>query len=921
MSEDAVEGELSRNFLFGSFASVHSLDSAPCASALPAPRPAPGSQPRRLTPDVAALLNIDYEEEQNQDWVSAGGGVSRERRASSTISLGSVAKSLGLPPPPCANPAPQTPQTFLRDILDSCIAPPGQVRPLFSHLGLPPPPTQLLESGQQLEATQRPIPIEAWHSALAVLRMEALLSATARAAAPQQPQRAATPTSAPMQGAEELTAAAKQLYATAQQRAGQERSTARLVATGIVMAEARAAAAAAASGAASAAASGAPSSAAGLSRQPSAAGLGPPPSGTPQQQQQQQQEHRLAPLSAALADKTLAPLVPGASSEEGADPKAAKCDELFHLHARERCKASRLPTLIRAHVLSICRVPRGDAWVPPSLAPPPPPTPSAAAAAAHPPAHPSAHPTATTPALPEYLLPSPPAFLPTALHLTQARAVAAISGNHGAGAKVAVWAALYEILYAPSAALGRRPLPRVVALEGALAVQLSGDALQQPGRGGGGGGAGAAAGVAVNHCGGEGGDGSGIDAPPPHSPSAQPLATLSLRAAIGDLRVFSHRVAKGLSARYKWLDRLEQTPGAGWQGSSVRGGKERPPGTATGGGGGGGGGASGSGSSVGGGGAGGVLRMLPYLRLSVAEAVHAHAYDTLFPLHAAATEAADASAMPCLAKACRLPPSAFDLPSMYDSTGTASAVNASATASTASSAVVGHCCAQEDPLAAALGARVYAPCIEALRFLCAQVTPMSKLGALLAAIRCISLCASAEAALVARVTATSAAASAAAAAEGAAAGGAAPPAAPPTSPTKPRSPMPSLESLSPSKAGGSGGGGGLSPLRESLRREEGALPSAAAAAAGRVGAAQPPKVFTADDVMPRLCFVVAQAWGGGSDGEHAHPLPYRPHAQLSFMEEGIPEEMLHGEEAYYLTALKGALIHVVEVGRGALLTF
>jgi len=38
------------------------------------------------------------------------------------------------------------------------------------------------------------------------------------------------------------------------------------------------------------------------------------------------------------------------------------------------------------------------------------------------------------------------------------------------------------------------------------------------------------------------------------------------------------------------------------------------------------------------------------------------------------------------------------------------------------------------------------------------------------------------------------------------------------------------------------------------------------------------------------------------------------------MEEGIPEEMLHGEEAYYLTALKGALIRVVEVGRGALVT-
>ncbi len=63
--------------------------------------------------------------------------------------------------------------------------------------------------------------------------------------------------------------------------------------------------------------------------------------------------------------------------------------------------------------------------------------------------------------------------------------------------------------------------------------------------------------------------------------------------------------------------------------------------------------------------------------------------------------------------------------------------------------------------------------------------------------------------------------------------------------------------------------------------------------------------------MPRLCFVVAQAWGAG---EGAGEL--RPHAQLSYLEEGIPADMMNGEEAYFLIALKGALMHVVAMGKG-----
>lgn len=118
-------GEEYRNFLFGSYASIHSLDGLPSSAgpwASGGAGAAEGDAPhRRLTPDIAALLNIDLEGEEG----GAGGGgpgcalgggsgggqgsAPRERRSSSTVSLGSVARQLGLPPPPRPQPPPPPP--------------------------------------------------------------------------------------------------------------------------------------------------------------------------------------------------------------------------------------------------------------------------------------------------------------------------------------------------------------------------------------------------------------------------------------------------------------------------------------------------------------------------------------------------------------------------------------------------------------------------------------------------------------------------------------------------------------------------------------------------------------------------------------------------------------------------------------------
>ena len=88
-----------------------------------------------------------------------------------------------------------------------------------------------------------------------------------------------------------------------------------------------------------------------------------------------------------------------------------------------------------------------------------------------------------------------------------------------------------------------------------------------------------------------------------------------------------------------------------------------------------------------------------------------------------------------------------------------------------------------------------------------------------------------------------------------------------------------------------------------------------------------PRVVSADDIMPRLCFVVTHAWGELSQPEDCDPLstaapssarPWEryalPFAQLSYMEEGMPGELLNGEEGYLLTSLRGALMYAVSLG-------
>ena len=91
----------------------------------------------------------------------------------------------------------------------------------------------------------------------------------------------------------------------------------------------------------------------------------------------------------------------------------------------------------------------------------------------------------------------------------------------------------------------------------------------------------------------------------------------------------------------------------------------------------------------------------------------------------------------------------------------------------------------------------------------------------------------------------------------------------------------------------------------------------------------------ADDLMPRICFVMARACrrtsafdsnisgeqpfssfsSSSSSSSSSLSLRMRPFAELCFLEECMPQEKLLGEDGYTLVSVRGALMHVVMLGK------
>jgi len=151
--------------------------------------------------------------------------------------------------------------------------------------------------------------------------------------------------------------------------------------------------------------------------------------------------------------------------------------------------------------------------------------------------------------------------------------------------------------------------------------------------------------------------------------------------------------------------------------------------------------------------------------------------------------------------------------------------------------------------------------------------------------------------------------------------------------------------------------GSEEPREPSSRPSAGAARRAAWAAQSAVSAAAVPvpvpspafdtTAVGADDLMPRLCFVLAGVWdtgkpgggGGGlgspralftrpggpsSPGNRSEgvdmappgPLLLRPLAQLAYVEETCPADRVLGEDGYALVSLRGAAMHTLSIARG-----
>jgi hypothetical protein len=742
-----------RSFLYGSFASVHSLVPADDVASARTPRrvnaggapPPPGANSsRHLTPAVAALLGANP--------ALDGAVASREAR---TISLGTVAHALGLemPSPPRSPPA-AAGGGAARAALEALLLGAPTFSELLEQLELP--PLRGAPGGPPLEVVPPPVPGGAWHEGV-----RALAAARAEAAERALAGEAARGGARARQWVEELEDA-RRAGAYAAARGEREWALAELVLKTVELALARGGGGGGGGGGA---------------------------------------RFAEAPLPpAALA--ALAPLCPTANEE---DTRAKKSDEAFakHLLLCAAKEPREVPHMIRRHVLSLCRVAKGEVWreatgdgeaangapsLPslPSLPEGGGFAPSAATAAAPPPPLPP---------------PPPPPFF------EQIKCAHKYSGNHSVGAKVAAWCFFFERLHGRAAAVGRAPLdapPPPAWLSAALSVGGSGGgALPSERRG------------SVQEAS-PVGAASGFKPAGPGAIDGGSVPPAALAAAVADFTAYAGTLHGALLARYPFLRGL--------------GGGAPPPPVA--------------------------------LRLAVEEALHCCAHDTLFAAFAGACRGEDSRAAPRLRAAAARPPAQFGLSGAFSGGGGAGA---------------------------ALAARIYAPVVRALRLLLRLRTPLGKLGALRAAMGWLPACAAAEGALERRL-----------------AGGGA---------VLPVSPRPRL-ALSPgaARAGGSSPVGGGSPAGSPppARAPPASPPPAPAAAspprsgAGSHLASPAFGPIGADEMMPRLCFSVSQAWGRG-DVEAA-----RPFANVRYVEECMPQAMAMGEDGYNLCSLRGALQFVVE---------
>jgi len=276
------------------------------------------------------------------------------------------------------------------------------------------------------------------------------------------------------------------------------------------------------------------------------------------------------------------------------------------------------------------------------------------------------------------------------------------------------------------------------------------------------------------------------------------------------------------------------------------------------------------------------------------EALSILCYDTLFGVISAHTRALDDEAAPAFARIGELPPCAFGLSHAFCSPGepgcTASAGDASEPAAAAAAAPPGRM------PAAAAGDECYRSAIECLAFVQHQRSPLSKLGAVRNCLKAITHGAQLERRLEASLAGDAAAGSG---------------------------------DMSLSAAARPGDEGDVSPGAP-LSPHAGITPSSS-----RAQSRGAPSSIGADDLMPRLCFVLARACllcassgaaasGAAASGAAASGAAacgggaFRAFAEVCFLEECTPEDRLLGEDGYVLVSLRGALMHVLVLARSLL---
>jgi len=249
----------------------------------------------------------------------------------------------------------------------------------------------------------------------------------------------------------------------------------------------------------------------------------------------------------------------------------------------------------------------------------------------------------------------------------------------------------------------------------------------------------------------------------------------------------------------------------------------------------------------------------PSLLRCTQEALHILCNDTLFGVVLAHTRLQDEDAAPFLWKMSSQPPCAFGLSHAFcgpneigcTKSKTSEEIDHLGGAETSSTTIINT--------AADKGDECYSAAIECLQFLQQQRSPLTKLGALRNCLKAITFSAGIEERLLLSATAAASASV-------------------------------------------------VSGDQQSSKQNESMSSS-----------------IGADDLMPRICFVMARAFRRTSSGSASSSLSgaqyvfsllrMRPFAELCFLEECMPQEKLLGEDGYTLVSVRGALMHVVMLGK------